>query len=45
MRIPVEGDVEWQLQEGSFPYWKGHIVEVKYDFDGVGDSNLLDDAS
>lgn len=34
MRIPVEGEVEWQLREGSFPYWKGRIVEVMYDFEG-----------
>ncbi|MBI3995852.1 MAG: hypothetical protein HY349_07740 [Nitrospirae bacterium] len=32
MRIPVEGDVEWRLQDGSFPYWKGRIVKVIYDF-------------
>jgi len=32
MRIPVEGDVEWQLPGRSFPYWKGRIVEVEYDF-------------
>lgn len=31
MRIPMEGEVEWQLPGGSFPYWKGRIVEVKYD--------------
>jgi hypothetical protein len=32
MRIPVEGEVEWQLPGGNFPYWKGRIVEVEYDF-------------
>jgi hypothetical protein len=32
VRIPVEGDVEWQLRDGSFPYWKGRIVQAKYDF-------------
>ena len=32
MRIPVEGDVEWQLPSGNFPYWKGRIIEVEYDF-------------
>lgn len=32
MRIPVEGAVEWQLPDGNFPYWKGRIVEVRYDF-------------
>ena len=32
MRIPLEGDVEWQLPGGSFPYWKGRIATVQYDF-------------
>lgn len=31
--IPVEGDVEWLLPDGGFPYWKGHIVEITYDFE------------
>jgi hypothetical protein len=30
---PVEGDVEWLLPDGGFPYWKGHIVEITYDFE------------
>jgi hypothetical protein len=30
MRIPFEGDVEWQLPEGALPYWKGRIIEVQY---------------
>jgi hypothetical protein len=32
MRIPTEGYVEWQLGDRAFPYWKGKIVEVNYDF-------------
>ncbi|HWP45237.1 MAG TPA: DUF6544 family protein, partial [Blastocatellia bacterium] len=32
MLIPTEGSVEWRLQDGSFPYWRGRIVDVKYDF-------------
>ena len=32
IRIPVEGEVEWQLPEGSLPYWKGQITEIQYDF-------------
>ena len=40
MLIPTEGEVEWQLQDGRFPYWKGRIVEAKYDFDGTEDSTL-----
>jgi len=31
-RIPVEGEVEWQLPEGSLPYWKGQLTEIQYDF-------------
>jgi hypothetical protein len=33
MRIPLEGEVEWQLPGGNMPYWKGKIVDVKYDFE------------
>lgn len=33
MRIPLEGEVEWQLSSGNMPYWKGKIVDVKYDFE------------
>jgi hypothetical protein len=33
MRIPLEGEVEWQMPEGSAPYWRGQIVEADYDFD------------
>jgi hypothetical protein len=32
MRIPVEGDAEWFLQDGNMPVWRGRIVEVKYNF-------------
>ncbi|NTU42777.1 MAG: hypothetical protein HGA78_06945 [Nitrospirales bacterium] len=32
MRIPTEVVVEWQLPEGRFPYWKGRVVDVEYDF-------------
>jgi hypothetical protein len=32
MRIPVEGEVMWQLPGGSLPYWKGRVVEAEYDF-------------
>ncbi len=28
MRIPLEGEVSWQLPGGSQPYWKGRIVDV-----------------
>lgn len=32
MRIPIQGEVEWQLASGNLPYWKGRIMEVEYDF-------------
>jgi len=32
IRIPVEGEVEWQLPEGSLIYWKGRITEIQYGF-------------
>jgi hypothetical protein len=32
MRIPIEGEVSWQLPEGLQPYWKGRIMDVQYDF-------------
>ena len=35
MRIPLEADVEWQLPEGAFPYWKGRIIEVQYIADSL----------
>lgn len=32
MRIPSEGEVEWQTPEKREPYWRGRIVEARYDF-------------
>lgn len=32
MRIPVEGEVAWQLPEGPKPYWRGHITRIGYEF-------------
>ena len=32
MRIPLEGEVAWQLPDGRMPYWKGTIIDVRYDF-------------
>lgn len=32
MRIPIEGEVEWQHSGRSLPYWKGRIVDVEYEF-------------
>lgn len=32
MRIPLEGEVAWQLPAGLFPYWRGRIREIGYEF-------------
>lgn len=32
MRIPLEGEVTWQLPEGPLPYWRGRITEIAYEF-------------
>ena len=31
MRIPLEGEVEWHLPDRTLPYWRGRIVEARYD--------------
>jgi hypothetical protein len=30
--IPLEGEVEWLLQEGPKPYWRGRIQTIEYEF-------------
>lgn len=32
MRIPLEGEVAWQLPDGRLPYWRGTIIDIGYDF-------------
>jgi len=32
MRIPLEGEVAWELTEGSWPYWRARITDISYDF-------------
>lgn len=32
MRIPLEGEVEWQLPSGRLPYCKLRLVNVEYEF-------------
>ena len=32
MHIPLEGEVGWQLPEGSWPYWRGRITEINHEF-------------
>jgi Family of unknown function (DUF6920) len=31
MRIPIEGEVSWQLPQGPQPYWRGTIVDAQYE--------------
>ncbi len=35
MMIPMQGEVEWQLTDGSLPYWKGRLLEVEYQFSSL----------
>jgi len=30
-RIPSKAEVEWQLKEQVYPYWRATIEQVKYD--------------
>ena len=32
MRIPLEGEVAWHLPEGPWPYWRGRITSIAYEF-------------
>lgn len=32
MRIPLEGEVAWELPAGPWPYWRGRITEIDYEF-------------
>ncbi len=32
--IPVRGEVEWILPEGPQPYWRGRIVDLRYEMAG-----------
>ena len=32
MLIPLDGEVAWLLPEGRWPYWRGHIDDITYDF-------------
>jgi hypothetical protein len=33
MAIPVEGEVSWLLPEGRWPYWRGRITNIEYNFE------------
>lgn len=30
MRIPLEGEVAWLLEDGPRPYWRGRIEAIQY---------------
>jgi hypothetical protein len=32
IRIPLEGEVAWQLLDGLYPYWRGHVTNIAYEF-------------
>ena len=32
MRIPLDGEVAWVMPEGPKPYWRGHVVQIRYEF-------------
>ena len=32
MRVPLEGEVAWELPEGLWPYWRGRATEVAHEF-------------
>jgi hypothetical protein len=32
MRIPTEGEVAWMLPAGTWPYWRGRITNIVYEF-------------
>ncbi len=32
IRIPMQGEVAWELREGSWPYWRGRISRIRYEF-------------
>jgi hypothetical protein len=32
MRVPIEGEVAWMLPAGRWPYWRGRITSIAYEF-------------
>jgi hypothetical protein len=32
MQIPLEGEVAWHPSEGVWPYWRGQVTELSYEF-------------
>ena len=36
MLVPMDGEVAWELPEGPYPYWRGQITELAYEFASAG---------
>jgi hypothetical protein len=32
MRIPLEGEIAWELPEGPWPYWRGRTTKIAHEF-------------
>jgi hypothetical protein len=32
MRIPIEAEVVWILPQGPYPYWRGRIASIEYEY-------------
>lgn len=32
MRIPMAGEVAWLMPDGAYPYWRGEITSLRYEF-------------
>jgi hypothetical protein len=32
MLVPLDGEVAWLLPDGRWPYWRGHIENIEYEF-------------
>ncbi len=30
-RVPLQGRVEWQLEQGAYPYWRANVTELIYE--------------
>jgi hypothetical protein len=32
MRIPIDAEVAWILSEGVYPYWRGRLTSIEYEY-------------
>ena len=32
LRVPIEGEVAWELPTGFLPYWRGRIAKIRYEY-------------